>query len=322
MKANPTLITKPNFTPRARKLVASFEGAEIHGKPKGASRTTRIINSIFCAITEEYNTADPTELVQTIRDAAQYFINTRGQMTPTITNAITLVLDGLEQHSSTVSDITTFVTNRCEHFNSESRANLDQIKYHAATLLKENMTIFVYDYSSTVAGIITHTGTLSNSLKIIIPESRALNGGIPIVKAAISSGHEVLYITDSAIGQQIQAAEAAFIGAESITNIGGCWNTTGSTMVALVAKHYNVPLYIPTELMKFDNSNPQGTIREAIWKDIPAIKTNDPILLDKNVSVQSLDLDHVESELITAFVTEQGILTPNRTVIAAKRLFG
>jgi ribose 1,5-bisphosphate isomerase len=321
MKAKPTPITKPYFSPRARKLVDSFEGAEIHGKPKGASRTTRIINSIFCAITEEHNTDDPIQLVQIIRDAAQYFINTRGQMTPTITNAITLVLDGLEQHSSNVSDITTFVASRCEHFNSESIANLEQIKHHGATLLKDDMTIFVYDYSSTVAGIITHAGTLLKSLKIIIPESRALNGGIPIVKAAISSGHDVLYITDSAIGQQIPSAEAAFIGAESITNIGGCWNTTGSTMVALVAKHYNVPLYIPTELMKFDNFNPQGTIREAIWKDISAIKSNDPILLDKNVSVQSLDLDHVESELITAFVTEQGLLTPNKTVSAAKRLF-
>ena len=74
---------------------------------------------------------------------------------------------------------------------------------------------------------------------------------------------------------------ATAFGAESITNLGGYWNTTGSTMVGLLAKHCKVPLYIPTELMKFDNCSPPGTMRTPIWKDIPAILKNDPILLDK-----------------------------------------
>ena len=73
--------------------------------------------------------------------------------------------------------------------------------------------------------------------------------------------------------------------------------------------------------MKYDTINPPGQIRTPIWKDIPVIKTNDPVLLDKNVSVQAHDLDHIKAELITAFVTEKGILSPIQTVSAAQYIF-
>ena len=321
MKPKSITITKPYFSPQTQKLVDSFESAEIYGKPKGASRTARIINKVFCLITEEHKTNSPEELAQNLRVVAKYFIDTRGQMTPTIINAINWVLDELDQHLSSVSDISTFILHRCESFNRLSIANLEQIQQHGASLLENGMNTFVYDYSSTVAGILKYAGKQSKSLQLIIPESRALDGGLPIVKTAISSGHKVLYITDAAIGQQLPVAQAAFIGAESITNLGGCWNTTGSTTVATLAKNYSVPLYVPTELMKFDTTNPPGTIRTPVWKDIPAIQTNDPILLHKNVSVKAHDLDHVNSDQITAFITEKGVLTPSQTVLAAQSLF-
>ena len=321
MKPKSTTIHTPIFSSQAQKLVDSFEGAEIHGKPKGASRTARIINEVFCVITEEHNSDSPTDLAYQLHEAASYFIKTRGQMTPTITNAINLVLDGLDQHLSSVSDVSKFVFDRCEKFNLQSLDNLKSIQSHGSSLLENGMNVFVYDYSSTVAGILTYAGNQSKSLQLIIPESRALNGGLPLVKSAISSGHKVQYITDAASGQQIPSAKAVFIGAESITNLGGCWNTTGSTTVALLANHYNVPLYVPTELMKFDTINPPGSIRTPILKDIPAIKANDPVLLDKRVSVEAHDLDHVKAELITAFVTEKGILSPSHTVAAAQCIF-
>ena len=321
MKPNSPSIIAPFFSSQVQKLVDSFEGAEIYGKPKGASHTARIINEVFCVITEEHNSDSPTDLAYQLHEAAKYFINTRGQMTPTITNAINLVLDGLDQHLSSVSDISTFVLDRCEKFNLGSLENLKSIQRHGASLLESGMNVFVYDYSSTVAGILTYAGNQSKSIQLIIPESRALNGGIPLVKSAISSGHKVLYITDAAAGQQLSSAKAVFIGAESITNQGGCWNTTGSITVALLANHYSIPLYVPTELMKYDTINPPGQIRTPIWKDIPAIKSNDPVLLDKNVSVQAHDLDHIKAELITAFVTEKGILSPSQTVSAAQGIF-
>ena len=190
----------------------------------------------------------------------------------------------------------------------------------ARNLLADQMTVLAYDYSSTVVGIIRRAGEMGKKLNLIIPESRSLNGGLPIVKAAVESGHRVLYTTDSAIGQQLTRAEAALIGVESITAAGGCWNTTGSLMVAVLAHHCNVPLYAPTELNKFDFRSLKGEMREVKWFDLPAISGNDPILQHEAVTVKCQDLDYIPPQFITAFITENGALSTQDAVAAAQVL--
>jgi|GEM_PF-6127400 len=311
-------VTQPNFSTKQQELVDSFEGAEIFGKPKGASRTARIISKILCLICEEYQDNNPSDLIQQLKNVSKYFNATRGQMTPIIPNAIRRIMLNIDQNMHSTESIKNLIIKQSKLYEEESIQNIELITNHGTTILNDEKQVLLYDYSSTTASIIKGAAKQSKQLKIIIPESRALNGGIPLVKESISSNHEVLYITDAAIAQQIAEASLVVIGAESISNMGGCWNTTGSLSVAILADYYKIPFYVATELIKFDTINPEGVLRSAPWREITAIKKNDPILNDKQVEVKAHDLDYIKGKLITAYITEKGILSPTKTVSAAR----
>ena len=310
-------IIRPSMPARAEAIVDSFEGAHVRGKPKGASRTVRLICQVFAVIAEEFDGDGPAQLTQHIEAAAAYFMATRGKMTPAIPNGIRTVLDGLDKAASSVDEIKQFISKNSRNYIENSEKHVKQIWEYGANLLLDKMTVVAYDYSSTVVGVIRRAGEQGKTLNLIIPESRSLNGGIPIVKAAVEAGHQILYTTDSAIGQQLKRADASLIGVESITATGGCWNTTGSLMVAVMAHHFQVPLYAPTELNKFDFRSLTGELRELKWFDLPAISNNDPILENESVSVKCQDLDFVPPSYITAFVTEKGVLPPHAIVVKA-----
>ena len=314
MPASQSSIPRPPMPPRAAAIVDSFEGAHVRGKPKGASRTVRLICQVFGVIAAEYEADNASGLVEEIHAAADYFMATRGKMTPAIPNGIRYVLQGLDENAGSVTDVQIFITQRSQEYVATSERNVDQIWEYGANLLSSQMTVLAYDYSSTVVGVLRRAGERGKKLNLIIPESRSLNGGIPIVKAAIDAGHQILYTTDSAIGQQLARAQAAMIGVESITATGGCWNTTGSLMVAVMARHFDVPLYAPTELNKFDYRSFKGEMREVKWFDLPAISSNDAILQHESVSVRCEDLDFVPGNLISAFVTEKGVLPPQAAI--------
>ncbi|MEM7118921.1 MAG: hypothetical protein AAF614_41270 [Chloroflexota bacterium] len=311
-------ILRPPLPPRAAAIVDSFEGAHLRGKPKGASRTVRLICQVFGIIAEEFETDDAEVLIEHINSVADYFMATRGKMTPAIPNGIHTVLAGLDKNATSVSQIQNFVMERTQQFIARSEQNVQQIFEVGANLLADQMTVLAYDYSSTVVGVIRRAGKMGKKLNLIIPESRSLNGGLPIVKTAVEAGHQVLYTTDQAIGQQLARAEAALIGVESITAAGGCWNTTGSLMVAVLAHYHNVPLYAPTELSKFDFRSLSGHMREVKWFELPAISGNDPILQHEAVRIQCQDLDYVPPQFITAFLTEKGVLSAQNAVVAAQ----
>ena len=88
-------------------------------------------------------------------------------------------------------------------------------------------------------------------------------------------------------------------------------------MVAVMAHHFQVPLYAPTELNKFDFRSLTGEFRELKWFDLPAISGNDPILEHEAITVKCQDLDFVPPNFITAFITEMGVLPPSAAVAKA-----
>jgi len=316
-----TDVPRPDFPPRALEIVNSFEGAHVRGNPKGASRTARMITEVLCIMAEDTPGERVGDAAAAVKQAAGYFTATRGQMTPAIGNTIGLMLAGMEEASGSLKALRAFLRGRAERFNRDSLAHVEAIREIGANLFSAGMTVLVYDYSSTVVGILTCAGQHDRVLNLVIPESRALNGGIPIVRAAAEAGHRVIYTTDSAIGHELSQADAALIGAESLTAMGGCWNTMGSKMVAVMARYHGVPLYVPTELLKFDRRSTAGILRQPRRIDVPVIAGNDPVLQHSAVEVSCQDLDYVPPEFVNAYITEVGILPPHAMVSAALKRF-
>lgn len=180
-----------------------------------------------------------------------------------------------------------------------------------ANLLQDCKTLVAFDYSSTMMAILDELAARDVHLKIVVPESRVLDGGRPIANEATDKGHSVHFTLDMAFPIFLQESDAVLIGAETIFANGDCWNTIGSYAIAALAKMYTVPLYVATELIKIDPQSFVGVRKVMKWDDFSRLLNYPETFRNPDlVSVTGPEMDHVPGSLITAYITPRGMLLP------------
>jgi ribose 1,5-bisphosphate isomerase len=298
----------PKLPPATKEIVE-----ELHsGKVLGASRNIRSINNLFCVIADAWENSDGNALVQTLAKTGNYFIENRGKNTPAIGNAINLVLYGLEDYSGqSVAEIQRFIHEKREAYNARSLNNVQKVAAYGANLLMDCDTVLPFDYSSSMLAVLHEVARRGKKLTLIVPESRDLDGGRPIVNEATEWGHSVKFVIDFAFHNELRHTDAVIIGAETIFSNGDCWNTVGSFPIAVLADYYHVPLYVPTELIKIDSRSFRGELKPmkmdnyAKILDYPGLFRH-PELID----VEAPALDNVPHKFISAYITEAGVFPP------------
>jgi len=282
------------------------------GESLGASLHIRQINELFCSIAEEWPTMSSRELVAALLGTGEYLNTTRGSNAPAISNSIRLVLRGLEQESGdTVADVRTFIQARRADFNAKSLRNAELMAQYGAKLLENIQVLIIFCYSSTTQAILRKLADQGHFVHLIVPESRALDGGRPVAKEATIWGHSVDYVIDVAVSHYMKKADAVLMGAESIMANGDCWNTIGCYSIAVLANMYQVPFYVATELMKIDPKSFIGYRKPFNMSDYSQI-LNYPESFEhaQKISVIAPELDNVPAYLINAYVTQRGVMSP------------
>jgi ribose 1,5-bisphosphate isomerase len=284
----------------------------LQGEILGASRSIRLINEAFCMQADQTPLASGRELASQVRQWADYVTQTRGALSPAVGNAIQLVLQGLEEASDRdrVEDVRTFLHVRTEMYNRRSTENVQMIAQIGANLLEDGQTVMAYDYSSSVTGVLSKAAQDGKHLTVVIPESRALNGGLPILRDMLPFGHNILFTVDVAIGQELKRCQAVLVGAESVTADGGFWTTVGTCSVAILARYHRVPFRVATELIKFDRRSEMGLYRKVERVQLPVFDFIDLLPLPKQVRVECDDLEYTPRQLVEVYITEQGLLPP------------
>jgi translation initiation factor 2B subunit (eIF-2B alpha/beta/delta family) len=310
----------PPLSDSARQIIRQL----LSGEYLGASRNIRQINDLFVSITETWSTPSAEELIQTLVATGNYLIATRGRNTPAIANAIQLTLRNLHDAPfSTPNDVKTLIETRRTEYNMLSLANAELIAECGANLLANSEVVLAFDYSSSIMAILKRVADRGRKLQIIVPESRCLDGGRPIANEATGWGHFVTFIVDMAFGHFIPQADAILGGAETIFANGDCWNTIGSYPVAVMADRYQVPFFVPTELIKVDPLSFMGgqkSIKPHDYRELlnfPGAFHNPELM-----SVTAPDLDRIPGSLITAYVTPIGVIRPEHVWSEARDFLG
>lgn len=289
------------------------------GKELGASRNIRQINDLFCAIADSWEVNDGGLLVNTLIATGDYFTENRGKNTPAIGNAIGLVLNGIEEYKkSDISAVKEFIYKKRENYNNKSIENIKKISSYGANLLMNCKTVMPFDYSSSMLAVLKEVAERGKKLNLIIPESRDLDGGRPIVHEATECGHTVKFVIDFAFHNYMRYLDAVIIGAETIFSNGDCWNTVGSYPIALLADYFHVPLYIPTELIKIDGRSFMGVIKTMKVDNYSTILNYpDDFKYPNLINVEAPALDNVPAKLISAYITEKGVMPAENLWVAS-----
>lgn len=297
-----------NFIPKD--TVGLFDDI-VSGKVLGASNHIKMIGEMLKSIAN--NETDDEICFKHIQELVKYFKDTRGKSSYAIVSALNLMTNSLKYGKDNIKDS---IRNGVEDYFRQSETASKNVVEYSIRLAKDMKTIMIFDYSSTVEKFISN---LPNKIKIYIPESRVINGGKPFVAAAINSGHYVHFIADAAMLSVLHNIDAVFIGAETFYPNGSAFNTVGSDMLAEICKLHYVPYYVLTPLIKVDMRVIEGIFKEPINTNLKNRLCND---LDENIKdkidFSSLELVEIKPEYITAFVTENGIFSPQSMYTVSK----
>lgn len=246
--------------------------------------------------------ADRATALDEARALAGFISATRGAAAPIVANALawqTGSIDGLSRGEAAAR-----LTARAAEWDGNARARRSQLISHAVEKLSSMRAPLLFDYSSTVADVVRACADQGCLARLVIPESRSIDGGRRYMSALADLGVPVLFLPDAAMEYAAGQSDAVLLGAESVTRDGGVINTVGSLPAARAAKARGIPVYGAADLYKV------GATDAA--KLPPPPPRSYPFLLAEGeiASTEAPELEIVPPELVTALLTDAGPLAP------------
>ncbi len=154
-------------------------------------------------------------------------------------------------------------------------------------------------------------------LKVFASETRPVLQGARLTSwELLQAGIDVTLITDNMAAHTIKAKgiSAIIVGADRIAANGDTANKIGTFGLAVLAKHFDIPFYVAAPLSTFDPSLPNGDaipIEERNTEEVT--RFNGIQIAPPDVHVFNPAFDVTPNELITAIITEKGILREKYT---------
>lgn len=151
--------------------------------------------------------------------------------------------------------------------------------------------------------------------RVFADETRPLLQGARLTAYELQeSGVDVTLICDnmSAMVMKNGWIDGVFVGCDRVAANGDTANKIGTSVVAAVAKQYGVPFYVCAPTSTIDMDTPTGEqiqIEQRSSKEVTDMWYESP-MAPKGVKVFNPAFDVTGQELITAFVTEFGVVRP------------
>lgn len=263
---------------------------------------------------------DYGELVCELRAFSENLIKCR----PTAVNlkwAVERMLEAAD--NSTAEDFKNDLTAEALRILEEDVAVCRKIGEYGAELLKDKQSFLTHCNAGRLAAVKYGTALApvyvlkerGRDVKVYADETRPLLQGARLTSYELSSaGIDTTLICDNMASYAMKQGliDAVLVGCDRVALNGDTANKIGTSGVAILAKHYNIPFYVCMPFSTFDKNIKTGAdiiieqrdgaeIKE-MWYEKPmapsAVKTLNPAF------------DVTDNSLITAFITEKGIIKP------------
>jgi methylthioribose-1-phosphate isomerase len=151
-------------------------------------------------------------------------------------------------------------------------------------------------------------------VEVFADETRPLLQGARLTAWELSrAGVPVTVLTDSMAGGLLRLGniDAVIVGADRIAGNGDVANKIGTYSLAVLARYHGVPFYVAAPSSSFDwslDSGAQIPIEQRAREEIAVCQGR--IMVPDEAAVMNPAFDVTPARLVTAIITEQGVLTP------------
>jgi translation initiation factor eIF-2B subunit alpha len=163
---------------------------------------------------------------------------------------------------------------------------------------REGLTILLHSASSVVLNVLKHVSERGIKVNVIVTAGHPSNTGTIVAEQCKEMGLPCKIILDSAVAVFMSKVDFVCVGCEAVMANGGIVNKVGTYSVALIAQHFQKPVYVFCESFKFVEDFPLGQ------DDVEAI-----VKIKEDKDVHELNVDYTPPEHIDLFFTDLGIFT-------------
>ncbi|HXW94147.1 MAG TPA: S-methyl-5-thioribose-1-phosphate isomerase [Nitrososphaerales archaeon] len=165
----------------------------------------------------------------------------------------------------------------------------------------------------TALGVVRAAVEQGKLVKVLVPETRpALQGARLTAFELVRDRIACTLISDTAVGHMMSLGrvDCAIVGADRITSDGYVFNKIGTYQEAVLAKRHGVPFYpaAPLSTFDFDRTHDRVTIEERGAEEVVEIRGRR--VAPRGIPVANPAFDMTPPELVTAMITERGLVKP------------
>lgn len=195
-----------------------------------------------------------------------------------------------------------------------------QMGAYGAELIKDGDTVLTHCNAGALAtaghgtalGVIRSAVQQGKKINVVADETRPFLQGARLTSwELIQDNIPVTLITDNMSGYLMSKGEinAIIVGTDRVAANGDVANKIGTYMVAVLAKRHNIPFYVACPISTIDLNCANGAaipIEERESNEVTGFRENQ--WAAKGVKVRNPSFDVTPSELVTAIITEKGII--------------
>jgi len=272
---------------------------------------------------KEIDTEDRVEFYDKFTRAKDYLASSR----PTAVNlfwALNRMDDVVKRNNDkSVEEIKQLLLCEAVAIREEDIRVCEQIGEHGLKLLKPGNGLLTHCNAGQLATVKYGTATApiylgherGYNFKIFADETRPLLQGARLTAYELhEAGLDVTVICDNMAATVMKKGwvDAILVGCDRVAANGDVANKIGTSGLAIIAKRYNVPLYVcaPTSTIDLDTATgAQIEIEERPREEITEMWYVRP-MTPKGVKVYNPSFDVTEHDLIAGIVTEHGVAYP------------
>lgn len=294
-----------------KEVIEAIKRLEVRGAPAiGISAAYAL--ALAVGQTGDTSRANIVKLAEEIKAARPTAVN--------LSWAIDRILEKVNKSfSGKPEDILQLIWSEAAAIHEEDRLMCRRIGEFGADLFKSGDSILTHCNTGALAtgGIGTALGVIytchqqGKNIHVYADETRPLLQGARLTAWELKkAGIRVTLLTDNMAGMLMRQGKISqvIVGADRITKNGDTANKIGTYSVAVLAKVHGIPFYVAAPMSTFDRTTETGDEIE-IEQRSPAEVTRlfgTPIA-PEGIEVFSPAFDVTPDELITAFITDEGI---------------
>jgi ribose 1,5-bisphosphate isomerase len=268
-------------------------------------------------LAEQTKAKNKTAFLSELKEAQAMLFASR-ETEPLMRNAIRWIITQVEDSSTEKVDaLRQMVVSNASQFLKNLEASRERIAEIGAKRIRDGSVIFTHCHSSTVTRLLARAKKDGKNLKVICTETRPAFQGRITAREMVELGVETTFIVDSAARSFMGNVDLIILGADAITSEGNVVNKIGTSAIAVLAYEARKPLYVVSELLKFDPETLYGEYEKIeqrnpreVWKEAP-----------EKLGVKNPAFDVTPSKYIHGLICEEGVITPQSIVEVVHRRY-